>query len=166
VDLLEVLLGLPGAVGILLGLGLLMAALHLLINWVLRPGRSLRDRLGAVLLIAGMALVPLATLGYVREAWHEVPAVRVVEGVFGVALLAVTVAFVIGAARHRPDDRIPGEPAYYISTGPDSSIPGPSFPLRARNQERLRAVLLVGLVAGSGVAYVAHALGLFRYSWA
>jgi hypothetical protein len=167
VDPLGMVLGLPGALGVLLGGAVVMAGLHLLVNWVFRPGGSVRDRLGALVLVVGAALVPVATLGYVRTEWHEELLVRVAEGAFGLALLGITVAFVVGSRRRRGgDERVPTEPAYYVSTGPDSSIPAPAYDTRAVSSERVQGALLLLVVAGSGVAYVAHALDLFSYSWA
>jgi hypothetical protein len=86
---IEVLTWLPFAVGALLTLVTVGAAIHLLTGHVFGRGRSLGWRLQAALLVAALALIPVATAGYRSRAWHAVPAVRAAEVLFGVALVTI-----------------------------------------------------------------------------
>jgi hypothetical protein len=161
----ELLLGLPGALGLLATFAVGMAAIHLLINWVAEPGRSLRDRGGALLLVLGSLLVPMAALGYVRADWHRHIPVRVAEGAFGALLLGCLVWFLVASLRPPVTSGAPGlgsQPTAAVGT----PLPDPTSAEPFGRTELLPGVLLASLVAASGVAYVAHALDLFHHAWA
>jgi hypothetical protein len=161
----ELLLGLPGAFGLLAALAVGMAAIHLLINWVLKPGLSLRDRGSALLLALGSTMFPVAALGYVRSDWHRHVPVRVAEGAFGALLLGVLVWFLVASLRHPATSSVP-EPPSDISAPEGTSTTGPPASATRKRSELLQGVTLTALVAASGVAYVAHALDLFHHAWA
>jgi hypothetical protein len=103
----DLLLGLPGALGLLTTLAVGMGSVHLLINWVAKPGRSLRDRGGALVLVLGSLLIPMAALGYVRADWHRHVPVRIAEGAFGALLLGVLVWFLVASLRQTATSDVP-----------------------------------------------------------
>jgi hypothetical protein len=161
----ELLLGPPGALGLLTTLAVGMGSVHLLINWVAKPGRSVRDRGRALLLVLGSLLIPMTALGYVRADWHRNVPVRIAEGAFGALLLAVLVWFLVASLRHPATSSVP-EPPSDISTPEGTSITAPPAPVARQRSELLPGVTLATLVAASGVAYVAHALDLIHHAWA
>jgi hypothetical protein len=139
----EAVAWLPFAVGALLTLFTVGAAIHLLTGHAFGRGRSLAWRLQATLLLAALALIPIATAGYRSPAWHAMAGVRVAEVLFGGALVAIPFyAFVAS----RQDG---GGPALVSS----ERLPGQGSLL----QVALAAVLIVG----AGVAFVRHGLDLF-----
>jgi hypothetical protein len=161
----ELLLGLPGALGLLATFAVGMAAIHLLINWVMKPGRSLRDRGGALVLVLGSLLVPVAALGYVRADWHRLIPVRAAEAAFGALLLGVIVWFLVTSLR-QPATSDVQQPPSALNGQDGTQVPEPLTPAARRPSELLPGVTMAALVAASGVAYVAHALDLFHHAWA
>jgi hypothetical protein len=162
----ELLLGLPGALGLLTTLAVGMGSVHLLINWVAKPGRSVRDRGRALLLVLGSLLVPMAALGYVRADWHRHVPVRIAEGAFGALLLGFLVWFLVASLRHPASSSVPEPPSDISAPEGGTSTAGPPAPATRQRSELLPGVTLAALVAASGVAYVAHALDLFHHAWA
>jgi hypothetical protein len=161
----ELLLGLPGALGLLMTFAVGMAAIHLLINWVMKPGRSVRDRGGALVLVLGSLLVPVAALGYVRADWHRLIPIRVAEGAFGALLLGILVWFLVASLRQSATRDVP-EPPGELSEQVGTQVLESPAPATRQPSELLPGVAMAALVAASGVAYVAHALDLFHHAWA
>jgi hypothetical protein len=161
----ELLLGLPGALGLLTTFAVGMASIHLLINWVVKPGRSLRDRGGALVLLLGSTVVPVAALGYVRADWHRLIPVRVAEGAFGALLLGILAWFLVASLR-QPARRDVPEPPSDLREQDGTQVPEPLAPAARQPSELLPGVAMAALVAASGVAYVAHALDLLHHAWA
>jgi hypothetical protein len=157
----ELLLGLPGALGLLTTLAVGMGSVHLLINWVAKPGRSVRDRGRALLLVLGSLLIPMAALGYVRADWHRHVPVRIAEGAFGALLLAILVWFLVASLRRPATSDVPERPSE-LSSAEGTSATAPPAPAARQRSELLPGVTLATLVA----AYVAHALDLFHHAWA
>jgi hypothetical protein len=161
----ELLLGLPGALGLLTALAVGMGSVHLLLNWVMKSGRRLSDRGGALLLVLGSMMVPVAALGYVRADWHQHVPVRVAEGAFGALLLSMLVWFLAASLRRPAASDVPDLPSDHSAQEGAQTAEPPAPAARGRS-ELLPGLALAALVAASGVAYMAHALDLFHHAWA
>jgi hypothetical protein len=142
----DVVAWLPLAVGALLTLVTVGATIHLLTGHVFGRGRSLAWRLQATLLLAVLALIPIATTGYRSPQWHALPAVRAAEVLFGGALVAIPFYALVASLRD-------GGGSALVST---ERLPGQG--------SLLQVALVAVLVVGAGVAYVARGLGLFAPS--